>query len=182
MARRLAESGDAALFLDCRGVEDLVARFPTVAGACRAAGFDPVREPVPVRPAAHYSCGGIAADLDGRTGIDGLLAIGEVAATGAHGANRLASNSLLEAVVAGARAGALLAAGVAATGAGAAGGGRPGAASGGAAHAGAGDDEHVRAGGVLRPGEIVEAASRAGTAHGPASLPVVVIPPRPERR
>ncbi len=177
MARRLAESGDAALFLDCRGVEDLVARFPTVAGACRAAGFDPVREPVPVRPAAHYSCGGIAADLDGRTGIDGLLAIGEVAATGAHGANRLASNSLLEAVVAGARAGALLAAGTATTGnaatgaaatgagAGAVGGGRPGAASGGAAHAGAGDDEHVRAGEVCRPGEIVEAASRAGTAR-----------------
>jgi L-aspartate oxidase len=136
-----------------------------VAGACRAAGFDPAREPVPVRPAAHYSCGGIAADLDGRTGIDGLLAIGEVAATGAHGANRLASNSLLEAVVAGARAGALLAAGAAVTGNGATGGGRPGAASGGAAHGGAGDDEHVRPGGVLRPGEIVEAASRAGTAR-----------------
>ena len=111
MARRLVEHGEEALFLDCRSVGDLAARFPTVVGVCRAAGLEPTRELLPIRPAAHYACGGVEADLDGRTSIAGLLAVGEVAATGAHGANRLASNSLLEAVVAGARAGALLGAG-----------------------------------------------------------------------
>ncbi len=108
MARHLLEHGEDALFLDCLGIDDLERRFPTVVAACRAAGYEPTREWLPIRPAAHYSCGGIEADLDGRTSVPGLLAIGEVAATGAHGANRLASNSLLEAVVAGARAGALL--------------------------------------------------------------------------
>ena len=156
MARRLAETGDATLFLDCRSVEDLAARFPTVVGACRAAGFDPVREPVPVRPAAHYACGGVAADLDGRTSIAGLLAIGEVAATGAHGANRLASNSLLEAVVAGARAGALLGAGRDGAGRDGAGRGRGGAGSEGGAE---------EAGEIVQAGEIVDPGSRPGTAR-----------------
>lgn len=73
--------------------------FPTVAAACRAAGTDPARDLVPVRPAAHYHMGGVAVDGRGRTSVPGLWAVGEVAATGLHGANRLASNSLLEAAV-----------------------------------------------------------------------------------
>lgn len=81
----------------------MATRFPGVSAACRAAGIDPCVEPVPVRPAAHYTMGGIAVDLDGRTSVPGLLAVGECASTGVHGANRLASNSLLEAVVFGRR-------------------------------------------------------------------------------
>jgi len=91
-------------FLDCRPLGTrLPEHFPTVAAACRAAGLDPVREPIPVAPAAHYHMGGILTDAAGRSTVDGLWACGEVASTGAHGANRLASNSLLEAVVFGAR-------------------------------------------------------------------------------
>jgi L-aspartate oxidase len=78
-------------------------RFPTVFGACRAHGLDPRIAPVPVAPAAHYHMGGVRTDLDGRTSVPGLWACGEVACTGVHGANRLASNSLLEALVFGAR-------------------------------------------------------------------------------
>jgi L-aspartate oxidase len=78
-------------------------RFPTAFEACRARGLDPRVEPVPVAPAAHYHMGGILTDLDGRSSVPGLWACGEVAATGVHGANRLASNSLLEALVFGAR-------------------------------------------------------------------------------
>jgi len=74
-------------------------RFPGVAAACRAAGVDPSVDPIPVRPAAHYHMGGIAVDAAGRSAVAGLWAVGEVAATGLHGANRLASNSLLEACV-----------------------------------------------------------------------------------
>lgn len=79
--------------------------FPAVFAACRAAGLDPRTAPIPVRPAAHYHMGGIATDAEGRTSLEGLFAIGECAATGVHGANRLASNSLVEAAVWGARAG-----------------------------------------------------------------------------
>ncbi len=74
-------------------------RFPGIAAACRAAGVDPAREPIPVRPAAHYHMGGIEVDAAGRSSVPGLWACGEAAATGLHGANRLASNSLLEACV-----------------------------------------------------------------------------------
>ena len=79
-------------------------RFPNVFAACRAAGLDPEREPVPVAPAAHYLMGGIVCDLDGRTSLPGLFAVGECACSGVHGANRLASNSLTECFVFGARA------------------------------------------------------------------------------
>jgi L-aspartate oxidase len=75
--------------------------FPTVTAACRRQGVDPVTDLIPVAPGAHYSCGGIAAGMDGRTSIPGLYAVGEAASTGVHGANRLASNSLVEAVIMG---------------------------------------------------------------------------------
>jgi L-aspartate oxidase len=84
-------------------VEKFSERFPTVFAACKAAGLDPDGQPVPIAPAAHYHMGGILVDAQGRATLDGLWAAGEVASTGAHGANRLASNSLLEAVVYAAR-------------------------------------------------------------------------------
>jgi L-aspartate oxidase len=80
-------------------------RFPTIAEACRHAGLDLARDRIPVSPAAHYVMGGVETDLHGRTSLPGLMAAGEVACTGVHGANRLASNSLLEGLVFGARAG-----------------------------------------------------------------------------
>lgn len=93
-------------FLDTRAAigAAIAEKFPTVNAACRDAGIDPVHQPIPIVPAAHYHMGGIATDTQGRTSLKGLWAIGEVASTGVHGANRLASNSLLEAVVFGARA------------------------------------------------------------------------------
>lgn len=92
-------------FLDCReAIGDRFERdFPTVHGYCRRAGIDPAKQPIPVVPAAHYHMGGILTDAQGRTSLDGLWAAGEAASTGVHGANRLASNSLLEAVVFAAR-------------------------------------------------------------------------------
>lgn len=92
--------------LDCRPVRDLADRFPTIVAAGRAHGFDPAAEPLPVSPAAHYFIGGVDADAHGRTAMGGLYAAGECAATGMHGANRMAGNSLLEAIVAGRRTGA----------------------------------------------------------------------------
>lgn len=93
------------VYLDCTKAlgQSFASRFPTVDAACRSAGIDPAREPIPVAPAAHYHMGGIAADVSGRSSLSGLWAVGECAATGLHGANRLASNSLLEAIVFGAR-------------------------------------------------------------------------------
>ncbi len=102
---RLKATGDACVYLDARGIADFPARFPTVTTACRAAGIDPVHEPIPVVPGAHYSCGGVVTDVHGQTDLPGLFAAGEVARTGMHGANRLASNSLLEGLVVGGRAG-----------------------------------------------------------------------------
>ncbi len=87
---------------------DVHARFPQISEACREAGLDLARDPVPVSPAVHYVMGGVVTDLDGRTSLPGLYAAGEVACTGVHGANRLASNSLLEGLVFGARAGAVM--------------------------------------------------------------------------
>jgi L-aspartate oxidase len=102
---RLRATGAPCVYLDARGIGDFESRFPTVTAACRAAGIDPVRQPIPVVPGAHYSCGGVVTDVHGQTELPGLFAAGEVARTGMHGANRLASNSLLEGLVVGGRAG-----------------------------------------------------------------------------
>jgi L-aspartate oxidase len=112
MAAWMARTGTDHLYLDARhiGEETLLRRFPTIVAGCRAAGIDPVTQPIPVAPAAHYACGGVNADMSGRTSIPGLYAIGEVARTGVHGANRLASNSLLEGLVMARRLAGLLAA------------------------------------------------------------------------
>jgi L-aspartate oxidase len=101
---RAVVSGRGA-FLDCRAAigEKFAEDFPTVYAACREAGIDPVHQPIPIAPAAHYHMGGVHVDACGRSSLDGLWACGETASTGAHGANRLASNSLLEAVVFAAR-------------------------------------------------------------------------------
>jgi L-aspartate oxidase len=98
----LNRSGRAAVGLDMRSVD--LARFPNIADALAEVGIDPRRELVPVAPAAHYTMGGIATDLDGRSSLPGLYAVGESACTGLHGANRLASNSLAECFVFGRRA------------------------------------------------------------------------------
>ncbi|ORV19128.1 L-aspartate oxidase [Mycobacterium celatum] len=113
---RLRLTGARCVYLDARGITDVATRFPTVTAACRAAGIDPVRQPIPVLPGAHYSCGGVVTDARGQTELPGLYAAGEVARTGMHGANRLASNSLLEGLVVGGRAGKAAAAHAAAAG------------------------------------------------------------------
>ncbi|TWP50295.1 L-aspartate oxidase [Lentzea tibetensis] len=95
---------DDHVFLDATSLHDMASRFPTVHAACLAAGVDPAHDPIPVAPAAHFACGGVVSTVDGRTGVTGLYAAGEVARTGLHGANRLASNSLLEGLVCGERA------------------------------------------------------------------------------
>ena len=107
----LAEGSDH-VWLDARHVPDLATRFPTITASCRAIGVDPAADLIPVAPAAHYASGGVRTDLHGRTSIAGLYACGEVACTGVHGANRLASNSLLEGLVFARRIAADIAAGL----------------------------------------------------------------------
>jgi L-aspartate oxidase len=111
VASRMAATGARHLWLDATSVpaDHLERRFPTILARCRAAGIEPTRQPIPVSPAAHYLMGGVVTDLDGRTTLPGLFAVGEAACTGVHGANRLASNSLLEGVVFAARIGRALA-------------------------------------------------------------------------
>jgi L-aspartate oxidase len=106
ITRRMATTGTDHVLLDAThlGGAELRRRFPTVHAACTAIGVDPGRAPIPVSPAAHYQCGGVVTDTRGRTTVPGLYAAGEVARTGLHGANRLASNSLLEGLVMGAKA------------------------------------------------------------------------------
>ncbi|HET7618436.1 MAG TPA: L-aspartate oxidase [Vicinamibacterales bacterium] len=107
---REAEATGAPVYLQLGHLDPAFVhdRFPLIAEACRRAGLDLARDPIPVGPAAHYIMGGVVSDLDGRTTIPGLYAAGEVACTGVHGANRLASNSLLEGLVFGARAAAAM--------------------------------------------------------------------------
>jgi len=99
--RRMRETGAPHMWLDGRhfGEQMWRRRFPTILASCREHGVDPVAELIPVAPACHYASGGVAVDLDGRTTVPGLYACGEVACSGVHGANRLASNSLLEGLV-----------------------------------------------------------------------------------
>ena len=108
--RRMSETGAPHVWLDATGFGERMweERFPTILASCRAHGIDPVTELVPVSPASHYASGGVRTDLDGRASIPGLFACGEVACTGVHGANRLASNSLLEGLVFAARIGRVL--------------------------------------------------------------------------
>jgi len=101
--RQLRETAADHVLLDARAVPDLAERFPTITASCRANGIDPVTTPIPVVPGAHHASGGVRTDLFGRTSVLGLYACGEVACTGVHGANRLASNSLLEGLVFAAR-------------------------------------------------------------------------------
>lgn len=101
--REMKDHGDEFVLLDLSPIPraTLRERFPNIVAECERRGYDPLSEPLPVVPAAHYTCGGIRSDLRGQTSIPGLLAVGEAACTGLHGANRLASNSLLEAVAVG---------------------------------------------------------------------------------
>jgi L-aspartate oxidase len=156
VAARMQEViGDSGghLWLDATGLSRDVLEngFPTVTAACRRGGADPVTEFIPVAPGAHYSCGGIRADLDGRTSIPGLYAVGEAASTGVQGANRLASNSVTEAVIAGRRAAGAI-------------GGTPGAGARGAGAAGA----------EGWGGEVMPAAGAGVSAGGRAALTVAM--------
>lgn len=103
ITRVMLAEGTDHVRLDARGIDDVRRRFPIITASCVAAGIDPQRDLIPVRPAAHYASGGLCTDIWGRTSVPGLFACGEVACTGVHGANRLASNSLLEGLVFAAR-------------------------------------------------------------------------------
>ncbi len=111
MAARMAEESVDHLWLDATSLDHFDERFPTIASSLAAAGLEPGAEWLPIAPAAHYLSGGVVTDLDGATALPGLWAAGEVACTGVHGANRLASNSLLEGMVFAARVAEALAAG-----------------------------------------------------------------------
>ncbi len=110
MSILMAEQGVDHLFLDARhlGEHKLLNHFPNIVAGCRRAGIDPLVSPIPVAPGEHFACGGIWTDRNGRTSLPGLFAVGETGCTGVHGANRLASNSLLEGLVFGHRLGAQL--------------------------------------------------------------------------
>src|SRR3989440_3934458 len=95
MTARMLEQGVDHLWLDASGLERFDERFPTIAASVHAVGLDPSKDWLPIAPAAHYLSGGVVTDLDGATALDGLWAAGEAAGTGGHGANRLASDSLL---------------------------------------------------------------------------------------
>jgi L-aspartate oxidase len=99
MTARMLEQGVDHMWLDATGLDAFDERFPTISAAVRAVGLDPTRDWLPIAPAAHYLSGGVVTDLSGATALPGLWACGEVACTGVHGANRLASNSLLEGMV-----------------------------------------------------------------------------------
>ncbi len=103
MTRQMLDQGVDHLWLDATGLESFDERFPTISAALRRVGLDPSTDWLPIAPAAHYFCGGVVTDLDGATSLPGLWAAGEAACSGVHGANRLASNSLLEGMVFGAR-------------------------------------------------------------------------------
>jgi L-aspartate oxidase len=104
ISHRLVERGLDFLWLDATAIAGFPGRFPTIWDACATVGLDPTRDWLPVAPAAHYLSGGVCTDLDGATTVPGLWACGEAACSGVHGANRLASNSLLEGLVFAARA------------------------------------------------------------------------------
>jgi L-aspartate oxidase len=189
--QEVLEAGRGAdhLWLDATGLGRAVLEqnFPTVLGLCRARGIEPVTEPIPVAPGTHYTCGGVRADMTGRTSLPGLLAVGEAASTGVHGANRLASNSVTEALVTGRRAGERLGAELPA----AAGPLRLPAAALGAQPAGPGVDPAVRAplalamsryAGVLRDRDGLEhllgqlgQAPAAASGSGPAPLDLATV-------
>jgi L-aspartate oxidase len=106
---QIQESGQPFVWLDAMRVKDFKNRFPTIYASCVSNGIDPTKEKIPVAPASHYASGGVRVDLNGQSSVAGLYVCGESACTGAHGANRLASNSLLEGLVFGARIAAALA-------------------------------------------------------------------------
>lgn len=107
IVRRIARTGSTKVYLDARHIERFAERFPGIARELASYGIDPQTQPVPVHPAAHYTIGGVRTDAQGRSDVPGLFAVGEVACSGLHGANRLASNSLLEGLVIGREAGRL---------------------------------------------------------------------------